>query len=281
MNPYLKRSRISKALTDAGRATSFVDAESRLDAIHVTVALGRDQAPTPAGQAAALTALATALKCFGAVTLVADVDLPLVASLPVGATIMAAAQELGAEISQTFPTETTHSVAIGDATPAMGWQLRCWWDRWLSGTRVHIVEPIGDSRLPLSGVFAAAIAIRQIFASVLSKRSPSAREVTISLWEPWAEADASKPGPTHFEVPNRLWFLGLGHLGQAFIWNLCLMPQQGERFAVLQDDQIIGEENEPTSLLVTTADVGKRKTRVSARWLEACGLANDPSGAEA
>ena len=38
--------------------------------------------------------------------------------------------------------------------------------------------------------------------------------------------------------------------------------------AVVQDDQVIGEENEPTSLLVRMPDIGVRKARVSAAWLE-------------
>ena len=50
------------------------------------------------------------------------------------------------------------------------------------------------------------------------------------------------------------------------------MPGQAERFAVLQDDQRIGEENEATSLLVLPdGEIGQRKTRLAAHWLEACG----------
>jgi hypothetical protein len=147
--------------------------------------------------------------------------------------------------------------------------VRCWWNCWLSGTRVLSDEPGGDSRLPLAGVFAGAIAVRQVFASVVASFLVPARETTISLWEPWNQ-DAGA-GPNQFDLPNALWLLGLGHLGQAFVWNLSFLPYRGHRSAVLQDDQVVGEENEATSLLVTAADIGKRKTRVAAHWLEACG----------
>jgi hypothetical protein len=40
---------------------------------------------------------------------------------------------------------------------------------------------------------------------------------------------------------------------------------------VLQDDQTVGEENEATGLLTTGKDVGKRKTRVAANWLDGLG----------
>jgi hypothetical protein len=38
MADHWKRSRITKALTDAARVSSFREAEARLDAIHVAVA---------------------------------------------------------------------------------------------------------------------------------------------------------------------------------------------------------------------------------------------------
>ena len=89
---------------------------------------------------------------------------------------------------------------------------------------------------------------------------------------PWASGDPVE-GPLRFDVPDKLWLLGLGHLGQAYVWNLCFLPGTGEALAVLQDDQSIGEENEATSLLVLPngRQIEQRKTRLAAPWLEACG----------
>jgi len=148
--------------------------------------------------------------------------------------------------------------------------LRCWWDRWLAGSRAVDDDAIGDSRFALAGVFAGAAAVRQVFACVVTGPTILPRDVSVSLWTPWQPANITEPGPDRFDVPDKVWFIGLGHLGQAFVWNLCLLPGTGERIAILQDDQCVSEENEATSLLVRpgTIDMCKRKTRLAAPWLE-------------
>lgn len=273
LDSFRKRSRILKAITDGARAGSFPEALARLDAIRLSIIVGSDQVGTPAGQAAALTAVATAVKCFGAVKVVLTDDEPLIGHLPIGTTMTDAAKALGATITSTLPSTTTHAVYIGDAVRDDGWNVSCWWDRWLSGTRAFSDRTLGESRLPLAGVFAAAIAIRQVFAGVLGVRDLPPREVSVSLWTPWEKVDPIARGPLRFDMPDKLWLAGLGHLGQAYIWNLCLMGGSASRLAVLQDDQKISDENEGTSLLVLPGEgeKGERKTRLSARWLEACG----------
>jgi hypothetical protein len=273
MSKFWKRSRVTKALADAARVGSFGEAEARLDAVRINVLVGADQVATPAGQAAALTAVATARKCFGRVTLVASTDAPLIAPLPIGTSLVKAARRLGATIAAQPNRAVTHTIRIGTSARSAGWDLRCWWDRWLSGTRAFDSDAIGDSRLPTAGVFAAAIAVRQVFACVLASHDIPERDVSICLWTPWERIDPIAKGPARFDVPDKVWLLGLGHLGQAFVWNLCFLSSTAERLAVLQDDQSVGEENEATSLLVLPGGgkIGERKTRIAARWLEACG----------
>lgn len=273
MADYAKRSRVTKALTDGARAGSFPEAEARLDAIKLDIVIGPDQLATPAGQAAALTAVATARKCFGRVTLIATGDAPLIAPVPLGETLLKAARRLGARIAARPRKAATHTIRVGDTLKPASWSVRCWWDRWLTGTRAFDDDTIGDSRLPLAGVFAGALAVRQVFACVLNGRDVPARDASVSLWTPWALGDRDARGPQQFDVPDKLWFLGLGHLGQGFVWNLCFLPGEAERKAVLQDDESISEENEATSLLVLPAgkEINKRKTRTAQIWLEACG----------
>jgi hypothetical protein len=270
---YWKDSRILKALTDGGHAGSFKEAEHRLRAVRIEVRVGDDQRATPAGQAAVLTAVATARKCFGQVTLVADGDAPLIAPLPLGGTLLKAARRLGAKVAMTPSTRSTHVIRIGNVVRSNGWDLRCWWHRWFIGTRAWDDDAVGDSRLALAGVFSGALAIRQVFASVLAGKALRERDATVSLWMPWAGGDQAENGPAQFDLPDKIWFLGLGHLGQAFVWNLCFLSTSGERRAVLQDDQKIGDENEATSLLVVPGrrQIGERKTRLARLWLEACG----------
>ena len=273
MTNHWKRSRITKALTDAARVSSFGDAEARLDAIHIAIVVGADQAVTAAGQAAALTAIVAARKCFGRVTLVSGTDASLVAKLPLGATLQRAARRLGARVSRKPPARTTHTIIIGDASRGDGWSIHCWWDRWLSGTCAH-GETVGDSRLALSGVFRRG-----------TRRTPSLRRRSCWKAAPREGCDdfslgamdgrgSCNIGPESFDVPDQFWFLGLGHLGQGFIWNLCLLGAKSGR-AVVQDDQTIGEENEATSLLVSNGDIGEKKTRISARWLSTAGWTAD------
>lgn len=273
MTKHWKRSRITKAFADGSRVESFAEAESRLDSIRLEIVVGADQIATPAGQAAALTAVATAKKCFGRVTIVADTDISLIAALPIGKSLLEAARRLGAREAKRPSGEATHEIRIGGISATAGWSTSCWWNRWLAGSRAFANDAVGDSRLALAGIFAGALAVRQVFACAVADRNVPPRDETVSLWAPWTEAASGDIGPERFDVPDKLWLLGLGHLGQAFVWNLCLLGGTGDRFAVLQDDQQIGVENEATSMLVLPRrrQIGRKKTRTACSWLEASG----------
>jgi hypothetical protein len=271
---HLRRSRVAKALTDTGIAASFPEAETRLDAVHICVVVGDAVARTRAGQAAALTAVDTAFKCFGRVTVAMATDAPLLLSFPLGATLAAAAENLGAHLASTPPESATHQIGIGaDWLSTHAWQVHCWWDRWLTGVRCEPDATCGDSNLGLSGVFSGALAVRQVFACVLRGPAFRPKDATLSLWAPWDEE--LRPGPTHFTAPVDLWLVGLGHLGQAYVWNLLTLPYGETRRAILQDDQKLGIENEPTSLLSVRPFQPERKVRLAARWLEAAGWETD------
>lgn len=264
---HLRRSRVTKALADAGFVTSFTEAEARLDAVQVGVWLSTEQASTAAGQAAALTALTTAIKCFGRATLACPNNAALCAALPLGESLHAAAQALGATVSDQLDA-ATHVVQIGAGYSGPCRPAICWWDRWLAGTRRGAGVKPGDSRLAISGIFAGALAVRQVFAAIRTSSAFRPRDLTVSLWRPWTAPKLSEIGPEQFTAPDALWLVGLGHLGQAAIWNLLWLPYRAPRRAILQDDQKNGEENEATGLLVTGHGIGKRKTRVANAWLE-------------
>lgn len=271
MTEHLRRSRVTKAFADAGLAGSFESAEARLDSVEICVVVGSAEARTAAGQAAVLTALATSIKSFGRATLAcSDGDVLMIAAQPLGVTLAHAGEQLGARVVQACPSNITHAIHIGASPGQAPWRVFCWWDRWCAGARVAPSAP-GDSRVALAGSFAGALAVRQVFAHVRFGKSAPPRDVTLSLWRPELGGDISGDdfalGPENFVVPDAIWFLGLGHLGQAAIWTIGLLPVRGK--AIVQDDQFIGEENEPTSLVVCKRDVGVRKTRVAGRWLEA------------
>lgn len=270
MTGHLKQSRIAKALTDrTNGASSFEDAERRLNSIRVAIVLMPDQAATAAGQAAALTTINASFKCFGNATLVGDSNSALMRKLPIGETMGTAAIALGATLAPAVPSNATHVILIGNEAPTGGEVfVRCWWNGWQAGiVPAWDARAVGASCNPLAGVFSGALGVREIFATVLGYPRCGSRVSVASLWTPGSDAEVSGEGPTTVYIPPRLWIIGLGHLGQGLLWCLGLLPiNQFE--AVLQDDQDAGEENEATGLLTRGDYIGRRKTRIAAAWLE-------------
>lgn len=270
MTAHLRHSRIAKALVDRmADAMSFAASEQHLRATKVAIVLGGGVAATPAAQAAALTAMTTAVKCFGSAVIVADGATPLTKPIRCCTTLGEAASFFGATLSAVTPENTTHHIVIGEGTPENdpGF-VRCWWDGWAAGVLPAWDDrPLGGGLNPLSGVAAGALAVREVFAAVIGHSRAGKRPSILSLWEPWQMPEKAEPGPALVGLAAKLWFVGLGHLGQGYLWSLAFLPGSGE-LLVLQDDQKAAEENEATGLLTYGDDVGMRKTRVAAAWFE-------------
>ncbi|MFC7694441.1 hypothetical protein ACFQY5_37770 [Paeniroseomonas aquatica] len=88
----------------------------------------------------------------------------------------------------------------------------------------------------------------------------------------WLAPDDCEPTLTY--LPSRLWLIGLGHLGQAYLWALALLPfAKPENVAlVLQDIDVISPSTESTSILSDATLIGQKKTRAIAAWAEARGF---------
>jgi hypothetical protein len=71
-----------------------------------------------------------------------------------------------------------------------------------------------------------------------------------------------------------MWILGLGHLGQAFLWTLGLLPYERpeEVQLVLQDFDTLAEANDSTSLLTFPPVPKVMKTRAIGAWCEERGF---------
>ncbi|MGG7579590.1 hypothetical protein [Rhizobium sp. Nf11,1] len=270
---HLRRSRIVKAITDvAGSDKDFEQADIILNRILPTIKIDRELAVTAAGQAAVLTALTTSIKCFGSANLVCDFDAPLKRRLSLGSSLFEAAHAIGATITQSVPGNSTHLIAIGNG-PDEGAFVRCWWDRWTAGILPPWDEELaGVSGNPLAGVFAGGLAVREVFANAIGRRRNVNQRSVLSLWCPWNSSSVDDVPPSILTLPGKLWFVGLGHLGQGYLWNLAFLPVS-DTHAILQDDQEVGEENVATGLLTRHLDfeTHNNKARVSARWLEEAG----------
>ena len=68
--------------------------------------------------------------------------------------------------------------------------------------------------------------------------------------------------------------LGLGHLGQAYLWNLGLLPYQSPKEAtfMLQDFDEVVIGNYSSQLLCEQNNIGRKKTRICSDWLTARGF---------
>ena len=87
----------------------------------------------------------------------------------------------------------------------------------------------------------------------------SRRVVGLSLWEPhkdcgWVSGRREEPDLAY--LPSALWLIGLGHLGQAYLWALGLLPygEPADVLLVPQDVDIVTSSTESTSILTDGRD---------------------------
>ena len=95
----------------------------------------------------------------------------------------------------------------------------------------------------------------------------------ISLWnlnsgDDWHKSE--NDGPEKLYLPRNIWTLGLGHLGQAYLWTLGLMPFENPNQVqvLLQDADIVEPENIGSQVLCFEENIRKPKTRACMNFLE-------------
>ncbi len=130
----------------------------------------------------------------------------------------------------------------------------------------------GGVDFALGGIYAGGLSVHRGFlrATAISAFACN-KSAGLSLWNPGADwTSAGAEGPPLRALPAGLWLLGLGHLGQAFLWTLGLLPfsAPSDCEVMLQDFDLVEEANVGAGLLCGTADIGTLKTRVCMRWLE-------------
>jgi ThiF family len=266
--------RTQKLLVDAGVAKSFDEAQSRRQLDVLVVAGVAHRCST---QAAILTCVATARRAFnGRVSvLLADPKSPAVGSGFQGKTLGDAAAQLGAD---TQPTDPNVVISVDGAEipivfQTVGTQLWITSDGWIAKVDSRPL-PTTEYRSsnPLVGIVAGSTAISEAFQKLLLGHPVAGnRAVERTLWRP--DVACSNPeaqGPQEFCLPNSAWLIGLGHLGQGYLWALALSPVGTLEVAVQDTDRVVAA-NISTGLLVGEADVDARKTRVVDRYLESMG----------
>ena len=127
-----------------------------------------------------------------------------------------------------------------------------------------------------AGVLAGALAVAEAFQFLRGDQPVAGRRgVGLSLWRPelsWRDRAAS--GPAIDRLPSALWLIGLGNLGQAYLWTLGMLRYEvpGEVQLVLQDHDFLALSNDSTSLLSCPELIEMRKTRAMAGWAEQRGF---------
>jgi hypothetical protein len=228
-----------------------------------------------------LTAVNTARRCFlGGVYVLGDLDVPLKIVWRHYRTLGEAVLDLQGKAVHNVLPEIPY-IVIGDAaicSDISEFAVRTTYNGWSGG-----IAPLDEQRLPEkqeftpAGVLAGALAVSEAFQFVRGNNAVAGhRKVGMSLWRPgsenpWLDAD---PGPVLKYLPARLWLIGLGHLGQAYLWTLGFLPyaRPADVQLTMQDFDVLAEANDSTSLLTTKALVGQFKTRAMADWCEQRGF---------
>jgi len=273
--------RLIKHAIDSGAAASVDEAKALFQGYKLAVEIDPATAIDPVQQAALLTTVALGHRVFlGGVSVSGPLDAPLSLAMPLGQTLADAVEALGGT-SGAMPDDTP-TIVIGGPTRERrkSFCIRTATAGWRGGILpIHSdLCPTEGSAMPLAGMLAAALAVNEAFLYVSGGSSAVGRRpIGLSLWRPssntdWLQPDESEPALTY--LPSHLWLLGLGHLGQAYLWGLGLLPYQdpSEVKLVLQDVDVITESTTSTSILSDANMVGQKKTRVMATWAEQRGF---------
>lgn len=273
--------RLVKLAMDTGEAESVEDAEKLFAGYRLAVAAGADVGHSPTHQAALLTIVnAGRRSILGGIEVEGIADMKLLVPVQSYRTLAEAVAGLGGRVVETVSPDAP-LVALGDAPKKSGhrFAVRATFGGWAAG-----IVPFAQESLRLeerhdfipAGVLAGALAVTEVFLFLRGSQPAAGRRgAGLSLWRPdldWRESAAS--GPVIERLPAALWLIGLGNLGQAYLWILGMLPyaRPDEVQIVLQDFDLLARSNESTSLLTGAELLGLRKTRAMADWAERRGF---------
>jgi hypothetical protein len=260
--PETELSRISKLFVDRDEMT-VQDALARRRSFVVVLVCGADVATSRVLQLAVLTAVNLADRCFPKGVYVALDDQVAAAPLLVWPSLrvtfgQALSGLLGSDAltAPERPHDEQHEIIFGNAV-AKPSALRVTFDGWVASVGpARLVERLDEREYcSLSGVLAAALAVCELFLSFAEINVEAGRRrVALSLWRPDADVhDPSGLGVPEEFLPKDLWVLGLGHLGNAYLWSLASLPyaRPEDVEIVLNDFDRVGAENIDTGVLLS------------------------------
>jgi hypothetical protein len=269
--------RSMKLAIDSGEASSIDEARFIFERYRLGIVAGPDIAASPTKQAMLLTVVNTARRCFlgGVEVQTVKANSDLLVPWRDCRTIAEAIVDLGGKICESVTTKSP-VIIIGDVDvpPPNDFVLRATFNGWIGG-----VAPIADQvrlnelqEFTPSGVLAGALAVSEAFQHVRGRNAIAGhRAVGLSLWRPdkttsWMTNTES--GPELNWLPSNCWLIGLGHLGQAYLWTLGFLPYENPEIVqlVLHDYDELVLANDSTSLLTNRKMITQMKTRAMAEW---------------
>ncbi len=280
-NPDL--SRISKLLVDREQVSPEV-AQERRQGFSITLCCGADVSDSYTLQLAVLTAASIAHRCYPGSTKVAlDPALEQAPSLiwpSLKSTFKQALEHvLGADAfshSMTVASDD-HMVVFGNTSVSKG-ALRVTFDGWIAQVGPAVAMPRLQEReyCSLAGIAAGALALSELFIAFAGINPEASRRVlAFSLWRPDLPADNPDALGVCVEyLPRELWVLGLGHLGNGYLWALATLPYLAPDEAAfsLFDFDKVEDANVETGIIFNPVDIGQPKARACSKWLEQRGI---------
>lgn len=273
--------RLVKLAMDTGEAESLEEAQELFMGYRLAVSVGEDTGHSQTLQAALLTIVNSARRSLLGGIEVEGVDgMNLLVPVPPYRSLEEAVAGLGGRVVPSLERGAP-LVAVGNAKPVIRSQfaIRVTFEGWSAGILPldHDDMRLGESHeFTPAGVLAGALAVAEAFQFLRGNQPVAGRRaVGLSLWRPelsWRDHSAS--GPAIDRLPSALWLIGLGNLGQAYLWTLGMLPYAvpGEVQLVLQDHDFLAFSNDSTSLLTCPELIRMRKTRAMAGWAEKRGF---------
>jgi hypothetical protein len=266
--------RLAKAMM-VKHSIGYSEAENLLGKFRLNLICDESVARSASLQAALLTAVNTGKRAFhGGVFVAMPPSITSLLNWPGNPTLNEIVRSLGANFVGVRHCDFSHTLYFGSATEPVAESLRVHCSGWKGGVVPADMpfEFVGGPDFATGGVLAGALGVAKGFLRVsgLSTRQSDGPH-GVSLWRPDLDwSDAAADGPNLEILPTNLWILGLGHLGQAYIWNFSLLPYStpNEASFVLQDFDRIVLGNYSSGLLCEEENIGQRKTRVCSEWLE-------------
>jgi hypothetical protein len=260
---------------------TYDQALNRLASLRLLLICGPSITSSVILQASLLTAINCGKRAFlGGVTVVLpELTITHYTTLPGGESLATAIKYYGGSIILNRPKEFEGFIlTLGLPAESHEYSLEIVCNSWQGGVLPsgHFAMLPANDQLCLGATAAAAIGVGLAFLK-LSGIDPRCADVPIgiSLYRPdlsWLHEEAS--GCEVAWLPEKLWVLGLGHLGQAYLWNFALLPfaERSKVRLMLQDYDIVASANQSAGILTNSQNVGQQKTTVTREWLAHAGL---------